>query len=306
MSYKGIKKTSQKQYIFKDTYVYNPEFDLEELKNIQKKLEDYISGKSSVGITPVEAELFLDWITFNARCFATRKTPESALTASMKGQCAATQRLNYRLLNKMGLDVLNLNVSDCIGKKLSFKHSVSLVCIPITENNGNTYLQEILLDPTFRQFCLKDNCDYSKFSDVAPHPGYFMQVENLVKFGVPKEVAKKTEMLGKYLITKGYFYLNEENAKLYFDTFVRASQKLEQQDRFINISGAEYIMKFKNSPMKMLKANIDKSQYMRLPSEIKEKRLNLFLRVAKFFKGKFKGNKVLALAPGKTEQIHAF
>ena len=59
--------TSQEEYIFSDTIPYNPELDMEELKVIQNKLEDFSAGYSSEGITTEEAEKFLDWVTFNAR-----------------------------------------------------------------------------------------------------------------------------------------------------------------------------------------------------------------------------------------------
>ena len=116
MSYKGIEITNQDEYIFSDTMPYDPEFDIEELKIIQKKLEDFSAGYSSNGITSQEAEIFLDWVTFNARSYAVRNGPESPVSASMAGQCAPTQRINFDLLSKIGLDVRAFNTADCIGE----------------------------------------------------------------------------------------------------------------------------------------------------------------------------------------------
>lgn len=325
MGYKGLEMTSQEDYIFSETIPYNPEFDFEELKAIQGKIEDYTSGRSAEGLTPHEAEVFLDWVTFNARSYATREIPESALTASLQGQCAPTQAINYKLLSRMGLDVRTFNTSKCIGEipmtqediervqkgwdSTAVRHSVSLVNIPIIDNNGNTNLRKFMLDPTFRQFCQKQNCNYNKFFDqvalqygrVAPHPGFFMQAENLRQMGVNEETAQKSELLCKEIISKGYFYLNEENAKLYGDAFVRASKRLEFQDIPIDMEGKQYIENFENIPMQILRIE-DEEKYTQTPAEIEESRNNkgIFSRIANWFKSKFnKQEQPLMLVEGK-------
>ena len=322
MSYKGMQMTSQKDYIFSDTIPYDPEFDIEELKEIQKKLEDFSAGYTSNGITIEETEKFLDWVTFNARSYAVRKGPESPISASMTGQCAPTQRINFNLLSRLKLDVRAFNTAECIGEiqindedyrrilngwgSPAVRHSVSLVSIPIIDNDGNTQLYKFLLDPTFRQFCLKENCNYDKFTDqerlkrgyVAPHPGYFMMAENLMNLGVPQETATRTEMLGKCIISKGYFWLNEENAKLYGDTFVRASTRLEFQHLPIKLKGNDFIRNFENIPMHMLPGDKGDEEYTRLPSEIGEKKQGIFLKLINYFKDKFRTQKTLALGEG--------
>lgn len=316
MGYQGIEMTSQEDYIFEGTAPYNPEFDLEELKIIENKLIDYTSGDSINGLTPQEAEVFLDWITFNVRNYAVRNVPESAMTSSMTGQCAPTQRVNVKLLKKLGLDARAFNTGDCIkeaggieednfwGSK-AVRHSVSLVNIPIVDNYGNTAEYKYLLDPTFRQFCLQENCNGRKFSDaewlgkgyVAPHPGYFMQENNLRQFGASQEVAQKTEALGRYIVSKGYFYLNEENAKLYGDVFVRSSRRLDAQNIPIYMSGEKYIFNFENIPMKLLESDKEDIKYTKLPSEIEEQKQGLFTRIKNFFKERF-GNKQKMLQSG--------
>lgn len=121
----------------------------------------------------------------------------------MSGQCAPTQRINCNLLAKMGLDAKSFNTASCIGEfplttedknridngwfSPAVRHSVSVVTLPLIDANGNTQEYDFLLDPTFRQFCLRENCNESKYYDktksrmVAPHPGYFMVSENLIK-----------------------------------------------------------------------------------------------------------------------------
>ena len=91
---------------------------------IENKLIYYKSGNSIDGLDPYEAEIFLDWITFNAREYAISESKikgqdKSKLGIelhSMTGQCAPTQRINVQLLKKIGLDAKPINMVDCIGK----------------------------------------------------------------------------------------------------------------------------------------------------------------------------------------------
>lgn len=312
MGYKGLEMTSQNDYLFSDTIPYEPEFNLEQLKLIENKLFNFTSGLSSDGLTTDEAEVFLDWVTFNARSYATRNIPESALTASMTGQCAPTQGINFKLLSKLGLDVKTFNTADCIGEvpmtnedirriqngffSPAVRHAVSLVSLPLIDNNGNTYLYKFLLDPTFRQFCLKKDCNESRFVDAnwldkghpAPYTGYFMNSDNLRQLGVDEEIAQKSELLGKQIISRGYFYLNDENAKLYGDAFVRASSRLEFQGLPIYTSGEEYISNFENNPAKLfIIMDNDVNKFTKLPSEIYVQKQNVFSKLINFFKNKF-------------------
>lgn len=309
MSHEGIEYIKKSEFIFEDVKPYVPEINLEELKIVQEKIENFTSGKSAQGLTTEEAEKFLDWVTFNARSYAVRNIPEPITTASMFGQCAPTQNINKKLLSKLGLEVRTFNTSNCIGEipmnesdrekiergflSTAVRHSVSLVNIPIIDSKGQTNTYEFLLDPTFRQFCLKENCDVNKFTDknwlehgyVAPHPGFFMMKENLKWLGESDIIGEKSEKLCKTIISKGYFYLNEENAKLYGDAFVRASKRLEYQNYPIYMEGKDYIKNFENIPMQTM-GRLDDAQFTKLPSEI-EKPKGIIQKIADFFKDKF-------------------
>lgn len=323
MVYKGEENRNQQDYIF-DTIPYIPEFDLEQLKQIESKLIDYTSGNSFEGLSPEEAEVFLDWITFNAREYAVGskmkiddKTNVGIELHSMTGQCAPTQRINVKLLKKLGLDAKAFNTGDCIkyvqgieedsvlGSK-AVRHSVAVVNIPIVDNYGYTAEYKYLLDPTFRQFCLNENCNEEKFIDnnwlgkghVAPHPGYFMKADKLQNIGISNEAAQHTQALGELIISKGYFYLNEENAKLYGDAFVRASKRLNAQNIPINMSGKEYINNFENIPMQLIGNDKYDEMYIKLPSEIEEKKQGLFSKIKDIFKKIFNKNDIKALPEG--------
>ena len=227
----------------------------------------------------------------------------------MTGQCCPTQTFNYKLLGKMGLTVIPFNTEDAIGEipmaeedikrvengwnSPALRHSVILVEIPIIDENGETQKELYLLDPTFGQFCLKKNCEFNCFfkdingrKGIAPHPGYFIQSENLRKYGVSDEEAIETENLGRRIISRGHFPFNEKNAKLYGDIFVRASERKEFQRADINKTGAEYIENIKTHPMQIIDfINEHENSFVKLPSELEELNPNVFLRAWKRFCG---------------------
>lgn len=303
-------RRNKEDYVFEDIQPNIPEINLEELEKIQRKIEAFTSGRSKEGLTSNETKDFLDWVTYNARNYAVSVTGESILTASMAGECATTQLVNKELLTKLGLDVRAFNTSGCLGEipmneadkervkngwsTHEIAHSILLVNIPVIDENGNTQMHKFLLDPTFRQFCLKENCNEEKFDEekwvyyncVAPHPAFFMQKENLRRLGESEEYANDSENLCKTIIHNGYFLLNEKTAKLYGDAFVRASKRLEFQDVPIHMSGNDYIHNFENIPMNTYRDN-STNLYTRLPSEIIEAETGFFKKIVKFFKEKF-------------------
>lgn len=333
IGYFDDEKTNQDDFAINQA-VYEPKFDIEEiekLKMIEAKLKCYSLEQTNSGITAKEAELLLDWVTFKARKFAVRYTGEPITEAHMKGQCSPTQTFNYKLLTKMGLEVNPFNTEEFIGDipmteedkrradngwgTTALLHSVLSVKIPIIDNDGITRCYSFLLDPTFRQFCLKENCSESRFWDeknrvgrVAPHPGYFIQSENLKKFGVSEEEAQLTEKLGRRIISRGYFLFNEKNAKLYGDLFVRASVRREFQREPINKTGREYIENSENNPMQIIDfINKHENSYVKLPSEVKEKKSswisrfwnNIYSKIATIFgfKNNASDNKTMKLPP---------
>ena len=316
--------TNLEDYIF-DTIPHNPEFDLEQLNLIQNKLQ------SGYALTAEEATVFLDWTTYNARSYAVsdKNVPKdisnpNIFTEPMTGQCAPTQRINVELLRRFGLDARAFNTADCMGQiplnsetyrrmengreSPAVRHSVSIVSIPIDDGRGNVANYKFLLDPTFRQFCLKKNCvekeEWSLHGYGAPHTGYFMQSENLMRLGVSEEEAGKTENIGKYLIERGYLLLTEENARLYMNAFRRASIDRYNQNIPHEINGYEFISNFERIPMQMHGFNKGNEEiFTRTPSEIMEqenrKNKTIFSRIKDLFKKIFNKNNIQALPEGK-------
>lgn len=322
---------NNEDYIF-DTIPYIPDIDLEELASIQNKLQ------SGYALDTYEATVFLDWITYNAREYAVSNPKDhkekeedrrNKITFnSMTGQCAPTQRVNVDLLRKFGLDARPFNTADCMGQipkneettrrennilsSPKVRHSVSMVSIPIEYEKGKVASFKYLLDPTFRQFCLKDNCiekeEWSQHGYGAPHTGYFMKKENLRNLGVNEEEALKTENIANLLISRGYMLLDEESTRLYMNAFRRASIDKGNQYMPHEISGEQFVYNFENIPMPMLGySEGNESEFTSLPSErlYKEQLKNrtVFEKIKDFFKRVFNTNKIEALPPADTRNF---
>ncbi len=301
--YKGIELTSLDSYIF-DILPYNKEIDLDKVRRIETSLRDDTSGKEQRGITYEEASYFLDWMTYNARTAATSNIPESAMTAPLAGACGPTQSINTSILQKMGLDVKPFNMGECVGKtpmteedrkriengwySTNVRHAVTIVNLPI-EENGIVKLHTYLLDPTFRQFCLKENCVESNYwneerirkGHVAPHPAYFLTEEYLRKQGASEEKIKASYHLAQMLISRGYIELTEENAKIYGDAFARAGIREEFKDVNLTMTGLDYIREFENRKAQILEWNLYDGEFSKTPLEIEEKK-GIFDRIKEF------------------------
>lgn len=181
---------------------YSEDIDIENVKRIEAKVRDFNQGISKEGLSYEEAFTLLDWVTYNTRSAVTDKIPESVMSCTMQALCAPSQYMNSIILRKMGLEVKTFNMENCIGnlpktseeiKKIekgqrsnNVGHSVAMVNIPI-EGEAGVEEHKYLLDPTFRQFCLKENCNEENYRDekriasgkLAPDPGYFLSEEYL-------------------------------------------------------------------------------------------------------------------------------
>ena len=125
-----------------------------------------------------------------------------------------------------------------------------------------------------------------------------LKAENLQQLGVSVIEAQKTEGLGRLLVSRGYCYLDDENARLYVNAFRRASINKEYQYwASENVSGQEYISNFENIPMQMTTVNKG-DRYLKMPSEIDQKREGLFSKIKNYFKKIFNKSDVKLLPEG--------
>ena len=205
MLYKpGVVDTKEIDFLF-DVDIYNEDIDLREVAAIQGFYEKngYIPDQHIV--------TFLNWLTYSARKNVSNEL-EDITKSSFAGRCAVAQSFFVQMLDKLGLKKMTFNVGDVLGTEPI--HALTCVEVP-TKINGEDVTRTFMLDPTFRQFCITEENRYERYNEEArwgvrmstPHPGYFF---NLTDEG--KEFASG-------LIHYGFFEINEDSLKTYFDPF---------------------------------------------------------------------------------------
>ena len=203
--------------------------------------------KANKYIKEEDIEDFLDYIIMYSRMRVCG--PETPKIYTMAGQCSTTAKINYELLNRIGLKTKLFNVNKLIGTSDTM-HSLCSVKIPIV-NNGILVYKEYILDPTFKQFCTKKLCSMDRYYDEktinnigvkAPSAGYFLSMgEDGMNFT-------------KELTNRGYFEATDDNLKRYLDAFTLSTKGEEYYgDKSLvgkinktNISSKEYKNRLNN------------------------------------------------------------
>ena len=155
--------------------------------------------------------MFLNYITYYARKMVVRP-PDSPINSSFKGRCSTAASIIDELMSKMGFKVEQVNIGEIMNRDPV--HQLAIVHIP-TLKGDEKVIKSYVMDPTFRQFCLREENRYERYFEEprfsvrmsTPHPGYF--------YALTKEGTK----FANRLITYGYFEINDWNLKMYFDPF---------------------------------------------------------------------------------------
>lgn len=200
----GIIEEKKIDFLF-DTGIYNENIDFEEIATIEGfyKKHGYIPEKC--------IKNFLDWLTFRARKNISNPL-EDITKSSFAGLCSRAQSFYYQIFQKLGLNCLTFNVGDVLGTPPL--HALTCVEIP-TNIDGEIVKKLFMLDPTFRQFCITEENRFERYNEEprwavrmsTPHPGYFFNLYD------------KGRDFAKNLIYYGYYEVNDENLKTYFDAF---------------------------------------------------------------------------------------
>lgn len=212
----------------------------EKLKNVFK--ENRQNEKLINGIEEKTAEKLLEWIVQNVRQQLNRdgKIKEKSLL----GYCGVVQSIIVATLNNMGLTPNISNVNPTISTD-GYRHAFVTVEIPVKDANGDIENKLYLIDPTYRQFFLREEIapTYGQYikdkkfgNKVAALAGYWaIKMPNGIKFS-------------EKLLSKGFIELTEENAKIYGDSFVLETKnrgnhtKVPKKHEIITrISGKSYI-----------------------------------------------------------------
>lgn len=205
MLYKNaVADTEKTEFIF-EAKPYNQDIDEKEIAAIE------VFYTKNGYIPEAYIPQFLNWLTYKARINITHPL-SSVMDASMAGACARAQSYYDAMLTKLGLNHITFNIGAVLGTEPI--HALTCVEIP-TRINGEDSHKLYMLDPTFRQFCIAEENRYERYNEDArwsvrmstPHPGYFFNLTD------------KGKRFAEGLIHYGYYEVNEDSLKTYFDPF---------------------------------------------------------------------------------------
>lgn len=205
MLYKpGVIEEKEIDFLF-DVGIYNEDINIRDIAAIQGFYEKH-------GYIPENYIVpFLNWLTYSARKNVSNEL-QDITKSSFAGRCSYAQSFFDQILEKMNFNKMTFNIGDVMGTDPI--HALTCVEIP-TKHNGEDTTKLFMLDPTFRQFCIAEENRFDRYNEEprwgvrmsTPHPGYFF---NLTEEG--KEFAEG-------LIHYGFFEINEDSLKTYFDPF---------------------------------------------------------------------------------------
>jgi hypothetical protein len=169
------------------------------------------------------------------------------LNNPLVNKCDLTQAIVGQSLEKMGADVKMLDTQKAINSDV-IGHSFLVVGLPIKSQSG---IEEkfYLVDPTYRQFFLSENCSASKY----------LIKDNMILIALDPEyyyLHHHDKMwIASKIIEEGYIELDNESAKTYGDSFYVThrgySTNIDQKKESL-VSGNIYAKSF-------LKTNTDYS-----------------------------------------------
>lgn len=192
------------------------------LNNIDKnkiyKIENSLIKNTEISIDDIN--YLLDYL-----CFAVRSMFTNDLeNYSFEYKCDTVQAIVYYYLESLGIKVYACQTQNAISNSI-IGHSF-ITCII----NNTPYL----IDPTYRQFFLCENCSESNYIEIdnkvikTPDPGYFI-----------KDVDK--DLISSFL-KNGYSILNEDIARAYGDSFYNT--KVLSGKEYKSFKGSIYINAF--------------------------------------------------------------
>ena len=192
----------------------------EEIKQIENKI------KNKESLTEEEANYFLDFVVYATRCKVVKDFNET-----FEYKCDLAQSIMTYYLRSLGVETYPKSTQEAIAKDIE-GHNFNVVRLNILGKD-----KDYLVDATYRQFFLKENCQDSKFIIhqglilVSAHPGYFIKKED---YSLVEEFLKH-----------GYMEMNEKNAKVYGDSFFKTKTMIRKEDiPSYQLPGSSYIKLF--------------------------------------------------------------
>lgn len=192
--------------------------------DLLKLIEDKISKNES--LTDAEASYFLDYLVYVTRCKVVKDFSES-----FEYKCDLAQSIMTYYLRRINATTIPCSTQSAIDANVE-GHNFNIVKLRVNDED-----RDYIVDATYRQFFLKDNCQDSKFIVingvvvVSAHPGYF--------------ILKKDYPLVREFLYHGYMEMNEETAKIYGDSFFQTKTNIPKDSvRMYRLPGGSYMTLF--------------------------------------------------------------
>lgn len=209
-----------------NTNIYLKKFDLTKINQIKTK------SVNKELLSESEINYLLDYITL-----ITRKElilSDSSLDIKISpliNKCNTASRIASQLLEELNIDTRYLRTQDVISEFVT-GHDF------LVANIQNT---PYLIDLTYRQFFLKEQCKKERFCSckgityLSPDPGYYY------------EVNPEHQFIAKTIIENGYVKLTNQIAKIYCDSFyITRRGYVNEYSNTSNISGNVYLSSLLN------------------------------------------------------------
>ena len=219
-----------------DDIVYDEDISLKEVANIEKEFKEngYVKEEN--------INTLLNYVSAYSRLSVCGIG--TIYATSMTGYCFNSALINYELLTKMGFNAKAFNISDVINQENTI-HELCIVNIPTLINN-EIVNKEIILDPTFKQFCIKEGCSKERYNGekrysirkATPMPGYFLSL------------TEEGTQFAKDINYYGYFEKTDTNFKMYCDSFklfTMGKEDYEDPSLVGNISKLDIDLNFYNN-----------------------------------------------------------
>ncbi len=193
------------EYILNTNPLVMNNINYEEIKQIESKI------KNKEPLTEEEADYFLDFVVYATRCKVVKDFSET-----FEYKCDLAQSIMTYYLRSLGIETHPNSTQATIAPEVE-GHNFNVVRLNVLGED-----KDYLVDATYRQFFLKDNCQDSKFVTyqglilVSAHPGYFIKKEDYA--------------LVEDFLKHGYMEMNGKNAKVYGDSFFQTKTMIRKED----------------------------------------------------------------------------
>ena len=193
------------EYILKTNPLVMMKIDYDHLKEIEQKI------KRKDSLTLEEATYFLDFVVYTTRCKVVKDFNET-----FEYKCDLAQSIMTYYLKGLGVETSPNATQESISSGIE-GHNFNVVKLKV-ENEDKYFI----VDATYRQFFLKENCQDSKFFIhngiilISAHPGYFIKEEDYP--------------LVENFLEHGYMEMTEKNAKVYGDSFFKTKTGIKKED----------------------------------------------------------------------------